>query len=171
MKKSCEFVVESMARSVLGRPWSATESHSLFMHSQALFLEELCFLTKQYIEVFNELVSPHNPDASCRMFDLAPPRTGLMVLKGAQKLVISVEGKNVCARMVLAQVNSTERDMRTLTFEPRKSDLGFVSWQCKEDHQIVNPELIMQHYIPSFFSQGFRPQSGKYPRLVVATGS
>lgn len=169
MKQSEKLWIQNLARVSFGKTVSHSHAHQVIYISVNVFLEELCNLMIKYALYFNELISETKPDESVRTFQTNHPRPGLIILKGGDKMIISLIGKIVRVRTVQVHVNS-ERNYQSFEFEAKQNDQLGVIWRCINDGQIVNPELVAQNYLSSFFVSGCRSTSQSQAlRLVVAT--
>jgi hypothetical protein len=167
MKKSEKLWIQNLARVSLGKTLSQSHSHQVIHFSVSVFLEELCNLMMKYSYYFNELIGDSKPEECIQIFQTSQPRPGLIILKGGDKMIISLAGKIIRVRTVQVHVSS-ERNYQSYDFEPKQNEQFGVFWRCVNDGQLVNPELVAQNYLSSFLVSGCRavPQT---LRLVVAT--
>ncbi|WP_338635100.1 hypothetical protein [Spirobacillus cienkowskii] len=167
MKQSETIWIENLARIQLGTPLTHSHVHSILHNSLLIFLEELCTLMKNYTNYFNQCIESVKPQQCIRFFETQQPRPGLILLKGSDKMIISVLGNTINVRTLQVHLNS-DRNYRSYDFEARHNDHDGVFWRCINDGQLVNPELVAQNYLSSFLVSG----CGEVPqtlRLVVAT--
>ncbi|APJ04030.1 hypothetical protein [Silvanigrella aquatica] len=167
MKQSEKLWIQNLARINLGKALSPSHAHQMIHFSVSVFLEELCNLLMKYVQYFNELIEATKPNDILHIFQTSQPRPGLIILKGGDKMIVSLEGKTVRVRTVQVHLSS-ERNYQSYDFEPRQNDHHSVFWRCVNDGQLVNPELVAQNYLSSFLVSG----CGTIPqtlRLVVAT--
>ncbi len=168
MKLSEKIWIEKLAQTSLTKPTPEMKNIYVVQEATTIFLEELCFLVVEYINHFNEVVSSANQLLSWSLFKLMQPRSGLIVTRGNDKLVISDHGKSVHVKMVHTCLQS-ERLHQSLYFEPKISDLGTINWRCANDSQYVNPELVARNYLSTFLVSGCQEAIQSYPRLVAVS--
>lgn len=167
MKQSEKLWIQNLARVSLGKTLGHSHAHQMIYFSVSVFLDELCNLMLGYSSYFNELIGEAKPEERIRVFQTSQPRPGLIILKGGDKMIISLSGKIIRVRTVQVHVSS-ERNYQSFDFEPKQNEQSGVFWRCINDGQLVNPELVAQNYLSSFLVSGCRavPQT---LRLVVAT--
>lgn len=167
MKQSEKLWIENLARVSLGKTLSQSINNQMIGFSVYVFLEELCNLMMNYSNHFNEIIGDTKSEESIRVLQISQPRPGLIVLKGGDKMIISLVGKVIRVRTVQVHVD-TERNFQSFDFEIKQNEQHGIFWRCVNDGQLVNPELVAQNYLSSFLVSGCRalPQT---LRLVVAT--
>ena len=167
MKQSEKLWIQNLARVSLGKSLSQSIHTQMISFSIQVFLEELCNLMMNYSYHFNEIIGDAKPDEVIRVLQISQPRPGLIILKGGDKMIISLVGKIIRVRTVQVHVD-TERNFQSFDFEPKQNEQLGIFWRCVNDGQLVNPELVAQNYLSSFLVCGCRalPQT---LRLVIAT--
>lgn len=172
MKLSEKIWIERLAQASLAIPCQEMKSPYVMQQYMTLFLEEICYLSVEYINYFNEIIMQSNgrEHQLWSLFTLPQPRIGLIATRGKDKLVIVDEGKTVHVKMSQSYLSS-EHLHESLYFEAKISELGTINWRCVNDGQYVNPELVVKNYLSTFFAYGCRGISPAYPRLVAVGGA
>ncbi|KAB8033242.1 hypothetical protein [Fluviispira multicolorata] len=168
MKQSEKLWIQNLARVSLGKTLKASHAAQMIQQSVSVFFEELCSLMINYSNYFNELIAETKPQDCNRIFQTSQPRPGLIVLKGGDKMIISLEGKMIRVRTVQVHINC-ERNFQSYDFEPKQNEVGAVVWNCINDGQIVNPQLVAEHYLTSFLVSGCRAISQTLRLVAVAS--
>lgn len=157
--------IETLANTALKKP-ASPHVQSLIQKAALLFLEEISSIMMNYVLKFNEMVTQEDNSLCCQIFKLGAPHPRIILSKGTDKMIISVEGKVVQVRVLQVNFNS-ERTLQTLHFKPEFTQLGPILWRNSEDSQCVNPKLVAQNYLASFLVSGCKSFIPPFPRLVA----
>jgi hypothetical protein len=153
MKQSEKIWIQNLARVSLGKTLSHAHRHQINYYSINGFLDELCYLIKKYVCYYNDLVSEAKPQEVLRILETAAPRSGLILLKGGDKMIVALSGKFVRVRTVQMRLES-ERNFQCFDFELKQNEQSSLFWHCMNDGQLVNPELVVQNYLSFFLISG-----------------
>jgi hypothetical protein len=153
MKHSELLWIQNMARMACGQPSSAQQPTEILSQSFTLFLEELTTILHTHVTYFNDLVMQERPDLSVRIFKLGVPRSGIMLLRGKEKLVVQNDGFRLRIRTVHVQ-SYQEQSVDAFDVEAFINPDGSVSWIASHDNQRLNPLLLAQEYLGRFMIHG-----------------
>lgn len=153
MKQADALWVENLARLSCGKPLSS--SHSAQFYSQSIndFIDELAQLLSDYSSYFNSLVAEQNPTAQVRALRLGNPRPGVMLLRGKEKLVISLDGARSLRARLTEVKGMDEQSFDIMEFEPQETANGDLAWLASNGHS-VTAELVAKSYGGPFLVHG-----------------
>lgn len=155
MKQSEQIWIENLARVNLGKTLAPSVNQQLVRFAVNVFLEELCSKMIDYASHLNSIISEIKPNETVQVLPLSMPRTGLIILKAGDKMIISQIGKVIQVRTVQVHVDS-QRNYMAYDFELKQNEQNGIFWRCVNDGQLVNPELVAQNYLSSFLVSGCR---------------
>lgn len=153
MKHSELLWIQNMARLACGRPMQGNQPTEILSQSFALFLEELTAILHAHVTYFNDLVMQERPELAVRIFKLGVPRSGIMLLRGKEKLVLQNDGFRLRVRIVQIQTYQ-EQSVDAFDVDAFMNPDGGVSWVASHDKQRVNPLLLVQEYLGRFMTHG-----------------
>lgn len=155
MKFSDQCWIDSIAQDALGVSPSRYDA-PLTTYGQALsvFLDELCELLQDYIQIFNEKVALQQPELVFQVFRMGYGRPGIILLRNKDKLVISGDGGKITAKVVKVHAYN-ERSLDVLEFFAEPFDKrGNMVWKNALNQQIVTPEIVVRIYLSQFLVAG-----------------
>lgn len=155
MKQSEQIWIENLARVSLGKALTTSLNQQIVRFAVNVFLEELCNKMINYATHLNAILSEVKPNETVQVLPLSMPRTGLIILKAGDKMIISQVGKIIQVRTVQVHVDS-QRNYMAYDFELKQNEQNGIFWRCVNDGQLVNPELVAQNYLSSFLVSGCR---------------
>ena len=106
-----------------------------------------------YATHLNEITSEVKPNDKIQVLQLTQPRPGLIIIKSGDKMIISLVGKTIQVRTVQVHLDN-QRNYQAFDFELKQNEQNGIFWRCVNDGQLVNPELVAQNYLSSFWSLG-----------------
>lgn len=167
MKHSELLWIQNMARMACGKSAPTNQPTELLNQSFTLFLEELTQILHAHVTYFNDLVLQERPELAVRIFKLGVPRSGIMLLRGKEKLVVQNDGFRLRVRVVQIQ-SYQEQSIDAFDVDAFIQPDGGVSWVASHDRQRLNPLLLVQEYLGRFMTHGAQafvrnriPQPGK----------
>jgi hypothetical protein len=164
MKHSELFWIQNMARLACGQTPSNQQPTEILNQAIAFFLEDLTAILHGHVTYFNDLVMREKPELAVRIFKLGMPRTGLMLLRGKEKLVVQSDGFRLKVRIVQVQAYQ-EQSLDAFDVDPIIHPDHTVSWIASHDKQRLNPLLLVQEYLGRFMGHG--AQAFLRPRHVA----
>lgn len=153
MKHSELLWIQNMARLACGKTTPANQPTETLTQSFNFFLEELTSILQAYVNYFNDLVIQEQPELTIRIFKLGTPRSGIMLLRGKEKLVLQNDGFRLRVRVVQIRAYQ-EQNVDAFDVDPFSNSEGMVSWVTSHDRQRVNPQLLAQEYLGRFMTFG-----------------
>lgn len=153
MKHSELLWIQNMARLACGKTTPASQPTEILSQSFALFVEELTQILHAHVTYFNDLVIQERPDLAVRIFKLGVPRSGIMLLRGKEKLVIQNDGFRLRIRVVQIQ-SYQEQSIDVFDVDAFVHPEGGMSWIASHDRQRLNPLLLVQEYLSRFMTHG-----------------
>ncbi|MEY3903839.1 MAG: hypothetical protein RL189_3145 [Pseudomonadota bacterium] len=171
MKHSELLWIQNMARLACGQTVQVQQPTEILNQALGFFLEELTAILHGHVTYFNDLVMQERPDLAVRVFKLGVPRTGLMLLRGKEKLIVQNDGFRLRVRIVQIQAYQ-EQSIEAFDVDAVLNADNTVSWIASHDRQRINPLLLVQEYLGKFM--GYGAQSFLRPRATgqrSATGS
>lgn len=153
MKHSELIWIQNMARMACGQNPAAQQPTEILNQAIAYFLDELTTILHGHVTYFNDLVLRERPDLSVRIFKLGVPRSGIMLLRGKEKLIVQNDGFRLKVRVV--QIHAyQEQSVDAFDVDAIVNPDNTVSWVASHDKQRVNPLLLVQEYIGRFMGHG-----------------
>lgn len=153
MKNGDLLWIENLAKRSLGRPGASAASPHLVTQYVNAFLDDLTGLLLEFCERFNALVERENKALQVRALRLGNPRPGIMILRGKEKLLITLEGP-YSIKAKLTQVKAfQEHHFDLMEFEPRQTRDGDLGWFTTEG-RAVSPELVAKTIAGPFLVHG-----------------
>ncbi|NBO39199.1 hypothetical protein EBU99_11520 [bacterium] len=153
MKHSELLWIQNMARLACGQPTHCQQPTEILNQSFVFFLEELTTILHAHVTYFNDLVMQERPELAVRIFKLGVPRSGIMLLRGKEKLVVQNDGFRLRIRVV--QVHAyQEQSVDAFDVDAFVNADGNVSWISSFDKQRINPLLLVQEYLGRFMAHG-----------------
>lgn len=153
MKHSELLWIQNMARLACGKSTSAGQPTEILGQSFNLFVEELTQILHAHVTYFNDLVIQERPDLAVRIFKLGVPRSGIMLLRGKEKLVVQNDGFRLRIRVVQIQ-SYQEQSIDAFDVDAVIQPEGGISWIASHDRQRLNPLLLVQEYLSRFLTHG-----------------
>ncbi|MBM3381219.1 MAG: hypothetical protein FJY29_02145 [Betaproteobacteria bacterium] len=153
MKHSELLWIQNMARLACGKTAPGNQPTEILTQSFNLFLEELTSTLHAHVTYFNDLVIQERPELAVRIFKLGIPRSGIMLLRGKEKLVVQNDGFRLRVRIVQIQAYQ-EQSVDAFDVDAFINPEGSVSWVTSHDKQRVNPLLLVQEYLGRFMTFG-----------------
>jgi hypothetical protein len=155
MKHSELLWIQNMARLASGQSALSSQPTETLSHALTLFLEELTFILNAHVSYFNDQVMHERPDLAVRVFKLGAPRSGIMLLRGKEKLIVQNDGLRLRIRIVQIQ-GYQEQNVDSFEVDAHLNAEGGVSWIASHDGQRLNPQLLAQEYLGRFLIHGIR---------------
>lgn len=153
MNQSDLMWLESLARKSCGKMATSSLSAQLMAQCVLDFVEELSHLLTGYSVRFNESLPSEGAENAIRAFRLGNPRPGIMLLRGKEKLILSLEGAR-SVKIRLIQVKAfQEHSFDLMEFEPQETEQGGLLW-VSASGQPVTAELVAKLYVAPFFVFG-----------------
>ncbi|MFZ9519241.1 MAG: hypothetical protein ACO3A4_02080 [Silvanigrellaceae bacterium] len=154
MKHSELLWIQNMARLACGQSPANQQPTEILNQAIAFFLEDLTAILHGHVNYFNDLVMQcDRPELSVRIFRLGVPRSGLMLLRGKEKLVVQNDGFRLRIRIV--QVHAyQEQSVDAFDVDAILNPDHSVTWIASHDRQRVNPLLLVQEYLGRFMGHG-----------------
>lgn len=153
MKHSEILWIQNMARLACGQPLQSMQPTETLNQAIGFFIEELTAILHGHVTYFNDLVMQERPELAVRIFRLGVPRSGLMLLRGKEKLIVQNEGFRLRVRIVQIQA-SQEQNVDAFDVDAVINADNTVSWIASHDRQRINPLLLVQEYIGRFMGHG-----------------
>lgn len=153
MKHSELLWIQNMARLACGQPSSVQQPTEILNQALAFFLEELTAILHGHVTYFNDLVMREHPELAVRIFRLGVPRSGLMLLRGKEKLVVQNDGFRLKVRVVQVQAYQ-EQSVDAFEVDAVLNPDTTVTWIASHDKQRINPLLLVQEYLGRFMGYG-----------------
>jgi hypothetical protein len=163
MKHSELLWIQNMARLACGQTVQVQQPTEILNQALGFFLEELTAILLGHVTYFNDLVMQDRPDLAVRVFKLGVPRTGLMLLRGKEKLIVQNDGFRLRVRIVQIQAYQ-EQSIEAFDVDAVLNADNTVSWIASHDRQRINPLLLVQEYLGKFM--GYGAQSFLRPRTA-----
>jgi len=153
MKHSEILWIQNMARLACGQSTQAQQPTEVLNQAIGFFLEELTAILHGHVTYFNDLVMQDRPDLAVRIFRLGVPRSGLMLLRGKEKLIVQNEGFRLRVRVV--QIHAyQEQNVDAFDVDAILNPDNTVTWVASHDRQKINPLLLVQEYLGRFMGHG-----------------
>jgi hypothetical protein len=162
MKHSELLWIQNMARLASGKSSAIGQPTEMLSHALNLFLEELTAILHAHVSYFNDQILQERPDLAVRIFKLGAPRSGIMLLRGKEKLIVQNDGLRLKVRIVQIQ-GYQEQNVDSFEVDAHLNAEGGVSWIASHDSQRLNPQLLAQEYLGRFLIHGTRAFSHNRP--------
>lgn len=170
MKHSELLWIQNMARLASGKSSSINQPTETLSHALTLFLEELTVILHAHVSYFNDQVLQERPDLAVRIFKLGAPRSGIMLLRGKEKLIVQNDGLRLRVRIVQIQ-GYQEQNVDSFEVDAHLNSEGGVTWIASHDNQRLNPQLLAQEYLGRFLIHGTRAFSHNRPASQRSSAS